>query len=94
MYRAITLDTNGEVYESSELLSLEDGLDHLKVTRLLHVVGGWSVERCCEVGLIFRKGELLRGVHLESMNDELESLALAVGVLAPASLNGRLEVVV
>jgi hypothetical protein len=92
-YRVITFDVDGSIYTSDDILNEPDGLGHLAVSDALHALGGWSREICyCGLGRVYEKEGRERGLHLDLVDEELESLALMVGLLAPQSLNGRLAV--
>ena len=101
-YHLLTVDSDGSVYVADDVLDGLEGAQHLALEHALSVMAGHEVERCdCGLGLTIRlRGERQRFVHLlpvESVVEESESgiedLALALGVLTPASrADGRLEV--
>lgn len=93
-YRVLTVDSNGDTFVSDEVLDTADGFDHLSIARMLHVCSSWAVEPCdCGLGFTARKGVLQRVIHLLPEESGIEDIALALGLLAPASrADGELEV--
>lgn len=100
-YRAI-YHQQGRLDHVSEIhVSEAEAWSHLNTSRALHVLTGWLVRECpCGAGFIALKGDIRRSEHIERVyaveveNDieAIESLALALGLLAPAS-SRQLEVV-
>lgn len=87
-YKLLTLDSDGVAYLADEgFESLNDALDHLAATDLIHRLTGWSIEKCsCGYGRVYQKGLVVRGVHLE-IEDDLEPLVVVAMDYLSANLN-------
>jgi hypothetical protein len=98
-FRVITFDSDGTEYRADGSYATEAGaLDEILANDWLHRISGFSVGECaCGGGRWYEKNDTRRGVHIEVFfPDEdaaVESLALALGLLAPASHRDGLEVV-
>lgn len=93
-YSVYTFDSDGQVYRADDLLDEDDALAYLAASDVLHAMGHWRVEKCaCGLGRVYvhKTSGRERGVHLQvEDDDEVLSIALALGLLAPGSLDGRL----
>jgi hypothetical protein len=95
-YIVAQIDGDGSYYETEPLDAME-AAELIAIDHMLHQATGWAIERCsCGLGFAARKNSHTRFFHIsvfDNPEDDLVSLALAVGVLAPASRKDRLEVV-
>jgi len=100
-YRMIYIQ-NGHLDLVSEILMTRaEAYGQLAASRALHAICGWATVQCvCGEGFVATKGEVRRSEHVEHIDahayeaeaEDVESIALAVGLLAPASTD-RLVVV-
>jgi hypothetical protein len=80
---------DGKHFVSDIDMTRSDAFEHLALSYALHVAFGWDAERCiCGFGFRAMKGGIQRSEHVEELD-----VLMAAGMVAPASLNGRLEVV-
>lgn len=99
LYRYLTIDSDGSLYLAEDVLDGLEAAQHLAMEHVIHVLAGWSVARCrCGLGIICSKDGVTRGAHLlpldeEQETTEVESIALAVGLLAPQSHHAGLQAV-
>ena len=85
-FRLIYFENSGAIFPSEILLDAEDAAGHLATEHYLHQLAGWNVERCgCGLGFIATKKGKARALHLEEVEGDPESIALALGLLQPAS---------
>ena len=89
-FRIGRIDQDGAEYISDDVLDAFDATGILALEHVLLSIGGWQVDRCgCGGSIRATKGDLVRTVVAIPVED-VESLALAVGLLAPASHVGGL----
>lgn len=91
-FKTITFDSDGSIFEG-EPTEAREAAEMMAAEHFLHLLAGWSVERCsCGMGFTASRNGLKRSVHLECVEDDILSIALALGVIHPASIKDRLEV--
>lgn len=97
-YRLLFFQQGSLDHISDFLITREEAFEQLAVSRALHVLTGWDVTSCaCGNGFNAVKGDVRRSEHFEHVDayaEDAETFALAVGILAPASLDGRLSEVI
>jgi hypothetical protein len=92
LYRIGTIDCDGSEYVSDDVLDGLDMYQHLALQRGLWIVSGWATTTCkCGLSVTGTKAGRTRTVvalpveDAATIEDELIHLAVAVGLLAPAS---------
>lgn len=97
-YVIATVDIDGSEYVSDDVLNALDVRLHLDLQGALLILGGWKVRRCqCGLSLRATKGDMEQmvvAIPLTDLTDLGLTLGLALGLLAPASLDGRLGVAI